>query len=133
MFTATKTLREILEEKGSHFVKKDWPYFSNLAVDDIIERFDDCPEGLQDFCRSDWVNLCECYTKDLLSRWDQQSVDIKCLFDSYCDAFGYTTTLEALEHWSPEISDGDDVNAAIVNMAMTFAAQEICREVYPDL
>ena len=132
MFTATKTLTELLEEKDSHYIKKDYPYFSNLAVDDIIQRFDDCPEALQDFSRSDWVNLAECYTYQLLQRWEQQSTDIKALFDAYCDAAGFTSTLEALEYWSPSIDDGDDLNAAIVNTAMTYAAQELCREIYPD-
>ncbi len=133
METATKTLREMLSEKNSHYVATD--YFERLnndCIDDIIERFDDCPEGLKDFYRSDWVNLCEPYTRDLLRRWDQQTPSIRSLFEDYCDAIGASSTVHALEGEIDSMEDGDDLNAAIVNHAMTYAAMEICREIYPD-
>lgn len=132
METATKTLRELLTEKNSHYVDTDYFGFRNAAVDDIIDRFDDCPEGLKDFERSDWINLCECYTRDLLNRWERQTTEIRALFDAYCEAIGATSTLHALEGRCDSIDDGDDLNIEIVNVAMTFAAGEICREIYPE-
>ena len=130
--TTTPTLREMLAAAGSRWVDTDWSAPKNRAVDDIIDRFDDCPEGLQDFDRSDWVNLCECYTSDLLRRWNQQEEDIRALFNDYCEAIGATSTLQALEGECDSFEDGDDMNAAIVNYAMTWGASELCREIYPD-
>ena len=54
-----------------------WSDLQNEAMADIIDRFDDCPEALKDFDHSDWVNLAECYTRQLVDRWDQQSESIK--------------------------------------------------------
>jgi hypothetical protein len=128
--TETTTLRDLLEAAGSRWVRTDWTAPYNEAVSDLIDRFDDCPEGLRDFYTSDWVNLCECYTYQLLRRWDQQQDAIRALFDDYCEAIGATSTLEALE--GETIEDGDDLNAAIVNRAMSWAALELCRELWPD-
>ena len=129
--TDTATLRDLLATAGSRWAASDWTAPKNAAIDDIIERFDDCPDALRDFYRSDWVNLAECYTRDLLRRWDQQGDDIRALFDDYCEAIGATSTLHALEGESDAFEDGDDMNAAIVNRAMTWGALELCREVWP--
>lgn len=124
------TLRAVLAAAGSRWVDPDWNGSSNEAIDDIIDRFDDCPEALQDFDRSDWVNLAECYTRDLLRRWDQQEADIRALFDDYCEAIGATSTLEALE--GQTIEDPDDMATAMVNMAMTWGARMLLDEIQPD-
>ncbi|WP_143593529.1 hypothetical protein [Synechococcus sp. 1G10] len=124
------TLRQMLEDAGSRWVDTNWSAPNNAAIDDIIERFDDCPESLQDFDHSDWVNLAECYTRDLLARWGRQEDSIRALFDAYCEAIGCTSTLEALE--GQTIDDPDDFTAAYVNLAMSWGAQELCREIYPD-
>lgn len=128
--TEPPTLRELLTAAGSRWVDTDWTAPKNAAIDDIIDRFDDCPEALQDFDRSDWVNLCECYTRDLLRRWEQQTDDIRALFEDYCEAIGATSTLEALE--GQTIEDPDDMAAAMVNLAMTWGAMELARELWPD-
>ena len=112
--------------------RKDWARPQNDCIDDIIERFDDCPEGLQDFDRSDWVNLCECYTHQLLNRWNKQEESVMALFNDYCDAIGATSTIHALEGEADGFGDGDDMNAAIVNHAMTWAALQLADEIYPD-
>lgn len=126
-----QTLRQLLQDAGSRWVQTDWmDRTENEAIDDIIERFDDCPESLQDFDRSDWVNLAECYTRDLLRRWDQQEDSIKALFDDYCEAIGATSTLEALE--GQTIEDPDDMAAAMVNVAMTHGARLLLDELWPD-
>ena len=126
------TLTELLTKADSQWVRKDWARPQNDCIDDIIERFDDCPEGLQDFDRSDWVNLCECYTHQLLNRWNKQEESVMALFNDYCDAIGATSTIHALEGEADGFGDGDDMNAAIVNHAMTWAAHQLADEVYPD-
>ena len=126
------TLTELLTEADSQWVRKDWARPQNDCIDDIIERFDDCPEGLQDFDRSDWVNLCECYTYQLLDRWNKQEGSVMALFNDYCEAIGATSTLQALEGEADGFEDGDDMNAAIVNHAMTWAAHQLADEIYPD-
>ena len=126
------TLTELLTAADSHWVRKDWARPQNDCIDDIIERFDDCPEGLQDFDQSDWVNLCECYTYQLLDRWNKQEQSVMALFNDYCEAIGATSTLQALEGEADGFEDGDDMNAAIVNHAMTWAAHQLADEIYPD-
>jgi hypothetical protein len=126
------TLTELLTAADSHWVRKDWARPQNDCIDDIIERFDDCPEGLQDFDRSDWVNLCECYTYQLLDRWNKQEDSVMALFNDYCEAIGATSTIHALEGEADGFGDGDDMNAAIVNHAMTWAARHLADEIYPN-
>ena len=101
----------------------------NDCIDDIIERFDDCPEALIDFDRSDWVNQCEPYTYDLLKRWNHHEDDIKALWDAYCEAIGASSTMQALEGVCDGFEDGDDLNVAIVNLAMTWGALELLRSI----
>ena len=127
---AQKTLRELLADAGSRWVEADWTAPKNDCIDYLIDRFDDCPEALQDFFQSDWVNLCEPYTYNLVKFYQRQAPDVRALFESACDAYGFTSAAEALEGSHPE--DPEDYTAAFVNFAMTFAAQELCREVFPD-
>ena len=115
------TLRAQLQAVGSRWADTD-----NAAMVDLIDRFDDEPDCLSDFECSDWVNLCECYTRDLLQRWEQQQDDIKALFGDYCEAIGATSTLEALE--GETIDDPDDMAAAMVNRAMSWGALELLRD-----
>ncbi|EDY37495.1 hypothetical protein CPCC7001_374 [Cyanobium sp. PCC 7001] len=125
------TLRAQLQAAGSPWVQSEWDKRSqNDAIDDIIERFDDCPEALQDFDISDWVNVAECYTGTLLRRWELQEQSIRALFDDYCDQLGCTSALEALD--GQTIEDPDDFTAAYVNLAMTWGAQCLLREIDPD-
>jgi hypothetical protein len=128
----TPTLRQMLSAVGSHWAETGWEAPQSEAIDDIIDRFDDCPEGLRDFYQSDWVNLCECYTYQLLQRWERQTEAIRSLFNDYCEAIGASSTLHALEGECDAFEDGDDLNAAIVNHAMTWGALELCRELWPN-
>lgn len=129
------SLRTLLGETSSRWAalaKGDatWTDSQNSCIEDILDRFDDCPESLRDFDRSDWVNLAECYTYKLLDRWDKQREDIDSLFDDYCSAIGATSTLEALE--GEHIESPEDMAAAIVNHAMTWAARCIAQELWVD-
>ena len=129
---STHTLKEMLELCSSRYAETLWDKrVNNDTLHEIIERFDDCPEALKDFYISDWVNLCEPYTFKLLRRWNNEESDIRYLFEAYLEDYGFTSTLEAME--GVEIVDGDDLNAEIVNRAMTYGAQMIAREIYPDL
>jgi hypothetical protein len=130
--TTDKTLTELLKEAGSRWVETDWTAPKNGCIDDIIERFDDCPESLLDFDHSNWVNMAEPYTHRLLKRWDDQTDGIRALFSDYCEAIGATSTLQALEGECDSFEDGDDMTAAIVNHAMTWGARMLADEVYPN-
>lgn len=120
----------MLEEKGSRWAETDWTAPKNDCIDDIIDRYNEDPEALQNYAMSDWVNLDECYTKDLIRRYETQRDGIMALFDSMCDDYGYTSTLEALE--GDTIEDPEDMMAAIVNHAMTYVARMLLSELYPD-
>lgn len=124
------TLTAQLQAVGSRWISTDYEAPNNEAVADLIERYNDAPDGLQNYETSDWVNLDECYTFDLLKRWENQRADIWALFEAYCDAIGATSTLEALE--GETIEDPEDMAAAIVNRAMSWAALELLREINPD-
>jgi hypothetical protein len=131
----TKTLSQILTEAGSRWAplargEETYTDCSNEAVRDILNRYEDDPDCLISYEQSDWVNLDECYTSDLIKRYNNQNDSIRALFDEYCGAIGATSTLEALE--GETIEDPEDMMAAIVNRAMTWAALEILREAYPD-
>lgn len=119
-----------LQAVGSRWIRTDYEAPNNSAVFDLIDRYDEDPEALQNFETSDWVNLDECYTRDLLNRWETQRADIWALFEAYCDAIGATSTLQALE--GETIEDPEDMAAAIVNRAMTWAALELLRDINPD-
>jgi hypothetical protein len=119
------TLTAQLQAVGSR-----WDGTENEAVADLIRIYDDEPDGLQNYERSDWVNLDECYTFDLLKRWENQRADIWALFEDYVEAIGATSTLEALE--GETIEDPEDMAAAIVNRAMTWAALELLRDLDPN-
>ena len=123
------TLTQLLTISGSPWIATDEYRLNNDCMDDIIERFDDCPEALIDFERSDWVNMAECYTYQLLERWNKHEPDIKALWDGYVDAIGATSTMEALEGVYRGFDDGDDMTAAITNLAMTWGALELLHDV----
>ena len=123
------TLTQLLTISGSPWIATDEYRLNNDCMDDIIERFDDCPEALIDFERSDWVNMAECYTYQLLERWNKYEPDIKALWDGYVDAIGATSTMEALEGVYRGFDDGDDMTAAITNLAMTWGALELLHDV----
>ncbi len=122
------TLTQLLKISDSRWVDADWSAPKNSCINDIIERFDDCPEALIDFERSDWVNMAECYTYQLLERWQKQELDVKALFDAYVEAIGATSIMEALEGVSDGFDDGDDMNAAIVNLGMTWGCLDILQD-----
>lgn len=124
------TLTAQLQAVGSRWIRTDYEAPNNEAVNDLIDRYDDAPDGLLNFETSDWVNLDECYTSDLLKRWENQRADIWALFEDYCEAIGATSTLQALE--GETIEDPEDMAAAIVNRAMSWAALELLREINPD-
>jgi hypothetical protein len=113
------SLRDLLRKKSPTFILGE----SNSCFFDVIERFEDCPEGLADFQQSDWVNLCECYNYQLLERWENNRDDIVEMFEEFKQAFGYASTLEALENCIVE--DPEDMATAMVNCAMTYAAQTL--------
>jgi hypothetical protein len=124
------TLTAQLQAVGSRWIRTDYEAPNNEAVADLIARYDDAPDGLQNYETSDWVNLDECYTFDLLKRWENQRADIWALFEAYVEAIGATSTLEALE--GETIEDPEDMAAAIVNRAMSWAALELLREINPE-
>ena len=126
--TEKQTLSDILIEIGHYYGPlakgtNTWEDFSNRAIADLLERYEDCPEALINYEQSDWVNLDECYTYDLIKRYENQREDILALFEVYCEMIGATSTLEALE--GETIEDPEDMMACIVNKAMTCAGIDL--------
>ena len=120
------TLTQLLTITGHPAVKT--LYFEridNSCFDEIIERLDHSWESLIDFERSDWVNLHEPYTSDLLKRYQRHARSIHAMFNDYCEAIGAESVVHALEGECNNWEDGDDMNASIVNYAMTHAASEL--------
>ena len=113
------SLRDLLRQKSPTFILGE----SNSCFFDVIERFEDCPEGLKDFQQSDWMNLCEPYNYQLLERWETKRDDILEMFEEYKQAFGYSSTLEAVENCI--IEDPEDLAVAMTNAAMTYAGQTL--------
>ena len=111
------SLRDLLRKKSPTFILGE----SNSCFFDVIERFEDCPEGLVDFNQSDWMNLCEPYNYQLLDRWETKRDDILEMFEEFKFAHGYSSTLEALE--DSLIEEPADMAIQMVNLAMTYAAQ----------
>ena len=123
------TLTQLLQISGSRWMETGLTAPKNYCITELIERFDDCPDALFDFERSDWINLAEPYTYDLIQRWNQHEPCVKALWDSYVEAIGATSTMEALEGVCDGFEDGDDMNVAIVNLAMTWGALDLLRDV----
>lgn len=132
METATKTIRQLLAETENPWLQEPdrfnpEPFFTDACIEAIVDRFDDCPEALQDFGHSDWVNLAECYTRDLLARWERDSDSLNRWVDQYLDLAGIDIH-EALA----DSTDPDSFTTSYVNLAMSYAAGELCRVLYPD-
>ncbi len=117
------SLRGLLSAAG-------WRSGKNDCIEDIIDRFEDCPEAVRDLDHSDWLNTCECYTHQLIQRWEQQRESVRALFDEYCEAVGATSTLEALE--GETIDDPEDLAAAMVNAAMTWGARCLADQIWTE-
>ena len=111
------SLRDLLRKKSPTFILGE----SNSCFFDVIERFEDCPEGLVDFNHSDWMNLCEPYNYQLLERWETKRDDILEMFEEFKFACGYGSTLEALEN--DLIEEPADMAIQMVNLAMSHAAK----------
>ena len=112
-------MRDLLRQKSPGFILHE----SNNCFIAVIERFEDCPEALIDFSHSDWMNLAEPYNYQLLNRWELHRDDIVEMFSEFLEAYGYNTTLEALENCS--IEDPEDLAVQMVNSAMTYAARTL--------
>ena len=118
-------LRYLLEDKGYDFDDPCVDYFLDTYGDDTLED-----TGLVNYDHSDFVNCDMCYTRDLLNFYDQNTAEIRLWLDEMCTAYGYTSTLEALEGHTVE--DPDDMKAAMVNCAMTFLGRQLLDTVSPD-
>ena len=113
----TSSLRDLLRKNCPDFNLQE----SNSCFRDVIERFEDCPEGLADFDTSDWLNMCEPYNHQLLDRWEENQDDIIQMFEEFKIAYGYESTLEALRF--ELIEDPLDLAMAMTNASMTYAAR----------
>jgi len=96
----------------------------------FVERYNDDPEALCNYDRSDFVNCDMCYTRDLLRFYDDNEQSVRHWFDEMCGAYGCTSTLEALE--GDTIDSPDDMKEAMVNHAMTYLARQILDSISPD-
>jgi hypothetical protein len=107
--------------------------FEDACVEYFLERYGDETledTGLVNYDHSDFVNNDMCYTRDLLRFYDRNEDEVKHWFSEMCEAYCYTSTLQALE--GETIEDPDDMKAAMVNGAMTFLARQMLDTVSPD-
>ena len=113
------SLRNLLRQNPPEFILQE----SNNCFAAVIETFEDCPEALADFDTSDWMNLAEPYTYQLLERWTSSRDDILEIFEEFKNAYGFGSTMEAMTY--SIIEDPEDLAVAITNAAMTFAARTL--------
>lgn len=131
MTNKNKTLLELLKENGyDQYIGHDGTILNN-AVGDIIDLYDDEPGSLLDYETSDWVNLDEPYTHDLVKRYDLQAHDIDNLVDDYLFMTGMTIR-ELMASSDIIIENPYDFITFYVNLGMTHAAQELMRAAFPE-
>lgn len=98
--------------------KQDWDSDRhNDCVDYFIDHYNNRPQDLCNYDRSDFVNNDMCYTKDLLDFYDNNEESVLYWLDDYCDATGYSR-MQVVE--GDTIEDPDDLKSAFVNRAMTW-------------
>ena len=118
-------LRYLLEDKGFDFDDPCVSYLLDRYGDETLED-----TGLVNYDHSDFVNNDMCYTRDLLRFYDDNELELCHWFSEMCNAYGYTSTLEALE--GQTIEDPNDMKVAMVNGAITFLARQMLDTVSPD-
>ena len=107
-------------------------YEDDDVIDAILESYGDKSieeSGLINYDQSDWINLDECSTYDLIQRYDRYESDILDWIDKACDEFGCQQRLQLCE--SETIDDPDDLKTSFTNHAMTHAARHVlyvCRQ-----
>jgi hypothetical protein len=104
------TLKYIIDEAF------DW--VNDSCVEWFIERYNNNPEDLCNYDRSDFVNIDMCYTKDLLNFYEYNQDCVLHWVDEACEAYGYTSRLQLVE--GQTIEDPDDFATALVNAGMTY-------------
>ena len=85
----------------------------------VIDKFEDCPD-YQPY--SDWMNEAECYTADLLKRYDWNEKEILGAVEQYCGVCGIHWT-ELLQNETDH--DPDNIKTVWVNIAYTEAMHQI--------
>jgi len=109
------SLRYVLEQDG-------WDVDDD-CVSELLDRYthaDPSESGLCNYEQSDWVNLDQCYTRDLLNFYDRNEDSVLHWCDEACGAFGYSSRLQLME--AETIETPDDMKAALVNHGMTYLA-----------
>ena len=112
------SLRYVLEQE-------DWDCEDD-CVSELLERYehaDPSESGLCNYEQSDWVNLDQCYTRDLIRFYDRNEDSVLHWADEACGAFGCTSRLQLLE--GDTVETPDDMKTALVNHAMTYLARSV--------
>jgi hypothetical protein len=94
----------------------DW--VNDSCVEWFIDRYNDDPEALSNYDRSDFVNIDMCFTKDLLNFYECNTDCVLHWVDAACSAYGYTSRLQLVE--GQTIEDPEDFATALVNAGMTY-------------
>lgn len=127
-----QTLRQILSEIPNPWYREPDRFnpngsFNDSVIESIVDWIDDSPESLKDFCHSDWINLAEPYTRDLINRWDSDRNDLIKWADDYCDQTGIDIHEALADSFDP-----DNYTAGFVNLAMSWAAVAMMNIVFPE-
>ena len=98
--------------------QQDWDSDrNNDCVEYFIDRYNNNPQDLCNYDRSDFVNNDMCYTKDLLDFYDNNEESVLYWLDDFCDVTGYSR-MQVVE--GDTIEDPDDLKTAFVNKSMTW-------------
>jgi len=97
-------------------------YFIEHCENETLEE-----SSLVNFDRSDFANICMCYTRDLINFYDKNEDSVLYWVDQYCEACGYTSRLQLCE--GDNIEDPDDFKTALVNHGMTYLGGQLLETV----
>jgi hypothetical protein len=101
-----------------YIVDQAFDWVNDSCVEWFIDRYNDNPQDLCNYDRSDFVNNDMCYTKDLLNFYECNEDCVLHWVDEACEAYGYTSRLQLVE--GQTIEDPNDFATALVNAGMSY-------------
>ena len=110
--TVEARLAETCYERGTNDLID---YFLDHYGDETLED-----SGLENYERSDFVNLDMCYTRDLIRFYDDNESELEEYLDQTISDYGATSLLEFME--GETIESVSDLKTAIVNRVMSSIA-----------
>ena len=103
-----------------YIVREEYPRGESDLVDYFLDHYgDETPQdsGLQNYERSDFVNLNMCYTRDLIRFYEQNETELEDKLNDLISDYGCTSLLEFMA--GETIESVSDLQTAIVNRVMS--------------